>query len=85
MSELSDNKPKPTSTPTPSIHLPISIGSASSQETTPSSESDVSIERITDSLVIAFVIALVVKAITYLLQQLQLQSSTNVNKAGAEL
>lgn len=85
MSELSDNKPKPTSTPTPSIHLPISIGGASSQETTPSSESDVSIERITDSLVIAFVIALVVKAISYLLQQLQLQSSTNVTKAGAEL
>jgi len=79
MPELSDHNPTPILTPTPSIHLPSGTSSASPQETTPSPESDVAIERITDSLVIAFVIALVVKAITYLL-------STNATETtGAEL
>lgn len=79
MSELSDRS-RPTE-PTPSIiDPPIGFSSTSSQEA-PSSESDVAIERITNSLVIAFLIALAVKAITYLLQT----SSTNVTKTGPEL
>jgi len=77
MSELSDRKP---TEPTPNIiDPPIGTISVSPQEA-PSSESDVAIERITNSLVIAFLIALVVKAITYLLQ-----SSTKVTETGPEL
>lgn len=77
MSELSDRKP---TEPTPNIiDPPIGTSSVSPQEA-PSSESDVAIEQITNSLVIAFLIALVVKAITYLLQ-----SSTKVTETGPEL